>query len=246
MRNWSAFKRKVKPMAIKPSGYTLYETDRRVAIITGTSQPSKNIKTGRMLQVYILPRKLNPLEAIKTGADKVVCGDCPLRPQNRGECYVRVEQAPNSIWKKFQRGGYPFLTDYSVLKGERIRFGAYGDPFYVPLIVWGQLARVAAGFTGYTHQWRNPLARGLMPYVMASCDTAEDQIIATSMGWRTFRTKRPENPLFVDEIVCPAAAESGHKATCEKCLLCCGTSKGRLKNITINAHGKRASNFGLA
>lgn len=51
-----------------------------VAIVTGFKDPSKNDKTGTMLQVWILRADVEPHEAQKTGADSAVCGDCPMRP----------------------------------------------------------------------------------------------------------------------------------------------------------------------
>lgn len=232
-------------MVQKSGGYTLWQSDRIAAVITGLGRKSKNEKTGDMAQVWIIPRRVNPLKAVRTGADRDVCGDCQLRPSNTGQCYVRVDQAPNAVHKKYARGGYPFLKDFSILTGRKVRFGAWGDPFFVPVWVWKEIGRHCAGFTGYTHQWRNPLAVGLRPYVMASVNSPEEQIEATSLGWRTFRIRRPENPMFSDEISCPASDEAGNRTTCAKCLLCMGTSKGRVKNITIIAHGARARNFGL-
>lgn len=55
-----------------------------VLVATGASplqgEQSGNRKTGRMVQTYILPVAVPPSEAVKTGADVSVCGDCELRP----------------------------------------------------------------------------------------------------------------------------------------------------------------------
>ena len=43
---------------------------------------SLNRKTGNTIQVYNMPVSESPIEAVKTGADASVCGDCALRPIN--------------------------------------------------------------------------------------------------------------------------------------------------------------------
>jgi hypothetical protein len=222
----------------KPTGYVLFEDHFRVAIITGFRK-SKNAKTGAMFQVWILVKAENPLAAVESGKDKIICGMCPHRGSS---CYVDKSRAPLAIWRKWNRGGYPLLTDYEILRGKLIRFGAYGDPAFVPLRVWQGLAAVSAGFTGYTHQWQQPWAQGLKTLVMASCDSIEEQIKATGMGWRTFRVKRESEVILIDEVSCPASVEMGKRTSCEKCKLCCGTTR-KAKNIVINVHGNFTKSF---
>ena len=244
-------------MATAPNGRLLYDGPSMldgapvVVIGTGDVRPSDNPKTGAMIQVWVFRKDVNPAEAVATGLDASVCGDCPLRPFTRKTqdaadwttkepCYVNVGQAPLSIWKCWQRGGYPVADAawFSKIKanGRGIRFGAWGDPCAVPVYVWESLANVASKFTGYTHQWRTPQAEVYKPYLMASCETVDDALTAIAQGWRTFRTRASvDMPLMANEINCPASKEAGFKTTCLKCGLCAGASKNA-KNIAIVLH----------
>ena len=91
----------------KPNGYVLQRgfspIDGKPFVVIMTMN-SNNRKTGKMLQVWILNESVNPVEAIATGADYTICGDCPHRKQSDGSrsCYVNVGQAPNSIWKAYK------------------------------------------------------------------------------------------------------------------------------------------------
>lgn len=224
----------------KPSGFLVYDDTFRVVIVTGF-RTSKNRKTGAMLQSWVLVKAHDPVKSVQTGRDVLVCGNCPHRGAS---CYVDRSRAPLAIWRKYHAGGYPRLTDYSVLNGWNLRIGAYGDPAFVPLFVWKSLVAACKSHTGYTHQWREPWAQGLKGLVMASVDSHQEQIEATSRGWRTFRVQLPGNARFSDEITCPASKEAGERVQCNKCLLCCGRAKGNLKNIVINVHGFGSSKFG--
>lgn len=210
-----------------------------VAIATGYDRPSKNTKTGSMMQVWILHRDSSPVSAVMTGADKAICGNCRHRGTlgNR-TCYVNVGKAPNNVWKKYQQGGYAHATNLIQFgTGRLIRLGAYGDPAAVPTDVWKRLTLGARGWTGYTHLWK--LRPSLKSLLMASVDTEQEHLLAKSMGWRTFRVKPTTKPETVmGEIVCPASEEMGHRATCASCLLCNGARVGDVrKDISILAHG---------
>ena len=61
------------------NGAIFYENDSIVGIITGLAHSSHNTKTGAMLQTWILVKNVNPIEAVNTGADELVCGDCKHR-----------------------------------------------------------------------------------------------------------------------------------------------------------------------
>ena len=224
----------------KANGYVLHETATLVAIATGFSRRSANAKTGDMVQIWILPKQMHPVEAVKTGADNVVCGNCPLRPSVAGKgearCYVNIGQAPAGVWKAYRRGRYPRLESTDVFAGRAVRFGSYGDPSKLPLPLIQDIAGKAARWTGYTHQWRNPLVAGYRQFLMASADDVESQIAATRAGWRTFRVA-PKRSGFVlkDEIVCPASKEAGQRTTCAKCGLCRGNAI-KARSIVIQDH----------
>ena len=58
------------------NGYIFYEDNDKVGIVTFSSN---NSKTGDMPQTWILVKNVNPIEAVNTGADKLICGDCKHR-----------------------------------------------------------------------------------------------------------------------------------------------------------------------
>ena len=90
-------------------GPSLIDGSPIVAVVTGVEVPSRNVKTGRMLQTWILQQDMHPKEAVRTGQDTGICGTCPLKGLN-GQlrtCYVRVENAPTNVWKKWKAEGEP-------------------------------------------------------------------------------------------------------------------------------------------
>lgn len=226
-----------------PKGYTLH-SDATITVIA--TMNSANVKTGDMVQVWILRTDMNPVEAVKTGDDSAICGTCVHRGDKENgrkrSCYVNVGQGPNSVWKAFTRGNYPLLplSEYSrVFGGRAVRLGAYGDPAVMPRVIVETICRVASRHTGYTHQWRTN--EWIKAFCMASCDTVADYKEATANGWRTFRVSvgmTPQN----GEILCPASEQGGYKTQCAKCGLCNGASEATRKNIYIPVHGSGASN----
>lgn len=226
----------------RPNGYIISETGNVAAIVTGTARPSKNPKTGPMLQIWILRMDINPIVAVKMGLDSEICLTCPQGPgaKNAGRnrsCYVRTGDAPLAVWKAYKAGRYPHLTldaIPSVFSGKSVRFGAYGEPVLIPFPVVRAIAAVAANWTGYTHAWRNRLFGAYRAYFMASCDTRQDRQDATDAGWRYFGI----GPVIdkAREVICPAV--SG-KTSCDKCGLCKGSAL-RAKSVTIPPHGAGA------
>jgi hypothetical protein len=71
-------------------------------IVVIATYSKRNIKTGVVVQTYILVDGINPLEASKTGADFSICGTCAMRGEvttdpNRKQaknrrCYVNLGQ----------------------------------------------------------------------------------------------------------------------------------------------------------
>lgn len=251
----------------RPNGFIAYEGPSTldgqpiVVIVTGLNRPSKNGKTGAMLQSYILRSDVHPSEALKTGDDGSICGACPMRPDpttRKRRCYVRMESV-GSVWRCYKRGGYDTLlagqsnwyagndwqgtTGADLVRGKILRLGTYGDPAAAPLSVWAPLVAAAASHTGYTHQWRLPLAAPYSSILMASADSADDRADANALGWRTFRvlaaTDTGNEPLGAREISCPASKEAGKRSTCESCRLCAGTSRPA-KDIAIIDHSASA------
>lgn len=226
-----------------------------VVIASGLRTGSTNRKTGAMLQTYILRDDVSPVDAVKSGADASICGNCPHRgtPETtyapfgvtrmaQRTCYVNVGQGALSVWRAYKRGT---LTDVSsrdvhdtlshLGRGRVVRLGTYGDPAAVPARVWQLLTADATGRTGYTHQWRN--APQLRSLCMASADSESDARDAQALGWRTFRVAFPGDLARLPvESICPASAEAGKKLTCAQCLACSGAGTRR-GSIVIQAHG---------
>lgn len=228
------------------NGLILMETNDIVVIATGLRSSSSNSKTGGMIQIYILNRNESPLDAIRSGADATICGDCKHRAtlvdgKLIRRCYVQVGKAPMSIWRCYARGGYANAThdEYESIFSDRIvRFGAYGDPAYMAPDVVKAIASACSAWTAYTHQWRRPEFQWLKNYAMASCDTPQEAEEARAMGWRYFRVAtHGDSRKLHGEIGCPAAKENGSKSQCERCKLCSGTFSGDpRKSIVIQDH----------
>jgi hypothetical protein len=206
-----------------------------IAVILTGFDGSSNDKTGPMLQSWIMRSGMDPITALKQGADASVCGNCRLRD---GGCYVNVGRAVSGVFKAFDGGNYEKYdpSDHDrYIRGRHIRLGAYGDPAAVPFEAWGRFLKLAAGHTGYTHAWRYCDQR-YRELCMASCDSRADLLEARVAGWRTFRIRLPDEPLMENEFVCPAAEEGGKTRQCFNCLACSGGSPER-GSPCIVAHG---------
>lgn len=221
-----------------------------VLVASGLRGTSDNRKTGAMAQTWVLRQDQSPVDAVRSGADSSICGAC----QHRGRdgfagrtCYVNVGQAPASIWRSWKRGTMPIVAHPGARLRHPLRLGAYGDPLAVPLDAWRPWVDAAAdiGRTGYTHQWAT-IGRRVPEwarYVMASCDSAAEAMLAWGLGWRTFRVHRRDDAAPIRpraEVEC--VAES-HGRTCAECRLCFG-SHPSAPSIRIAAHGAGAGNFG--
>jgi len=224
-----------------------------VAILTGLGKRSKNEKTGGGLyQTWILRSDMNPLDAVRTGADSSICGDCKhrgkvvrikRRKRNIGRsCYVRLDTAPNNIFKTFKRGRYPVMTAAaanallrSLATDGKVRGGSYGDPAAVPFHVWLALLDGLESGTAYTHQWRK--FPELAAFCMASVDSESERAQARLLGFRTFRVRSELEPLLDRETACPASAEQGHRTTCDLCRACGGHAAKARVDMAIIVHG---------
>lgn len=224
-------------------------------IVAIATYSSRNSKTGTFVQTYILREDIDPREANKSGADRSICGECPLRgtptadparklAKDRG-CYVRIDQGPLLVWKSYQRGVYPVATAEqarAIGAGRMVRLGTYGDPAAVPRAVWDNLTAQAQGFTGYSH---NDPAGDLRALCMQSADSLDQARAAWRKGIRTFRVVTGlEHIDNANEVLCPASAEAGRRATCATCKLCAGTTTRSPKSVAIVAHGNGAKFVG--
>jgi hypothetical protein len=218
-----------------------------ILVIATGFRGSENDKTGDMVQTFIVRADIAPHDAVRTGQDASVCGECVHRPSlyhaaGAAICYVQTGNAPLSVWNAAQRAVYPDITAWSaddiatLFAGFRVRCGTYGDPGAAPH-VWSPIVSRAASHTGYTHQWANPVAAALRTICMASVDTLAEMATAQGAGWRTFRvapwagwTKEK------GEGLCPASEEAGKVTTCATCGLCSGANGRARASIMIPDH----------
>jgi hypothetical protein len=241
----------------KPTGYIVYEGPSLLdgaPIVAIATVGSGNRKTGGMVQTWILRADVSPIEASRTGADASICGACPHRGtpapnatsgQAIGRtCYVVLAQAPLSVWRTYQRGGYPHATGHKATAalgaGRMVRVGSYGDGAAVPFYVWDSLTSEAAGHTAYTHQTGAAGADVRSSFYMASVDSEAAARAAWADGARTFRVVGSVADVVKGaEVLCPASDEAGKRTTCAECKLCGGAAV-RAKSIAIVAHGNGA------
>jgi hypothetical protein len=216
-----------------------------VVIAVGFVNKSKNIKTGSMIQTYILvDNDKLPHMNHSSGEDTTVCGDCKHRSKasgGLGSCYVNLGQGPYQIYNRYKQGKYT-IANPSLIKemftDKLVRIGTYGDPTAAPLFIWENILPYVKGWTGYTHQWKNPKFSAYKKFLMASVDTVSEFKQAKRAGWRSFRVKKPNEKLMKYEFVCPASKEGGQRLNCNTCLACNGNKTGKNKSsVVINAHG---------
>lgn len=238
----------------KPTGFVFYDGPSMLdgAPIVGIAiLRSDNSKTGDMVQTYILRADQHPLDAIASGEDASICGDCMHRGDiatgRKRTCYVNVGQSVASIFGAWTRGAYPLVSpaDGARMLADRvIRIGSYGDPAAIPAAHWRALIAHAAGHTGYSHQWRQAHAQALRDIVMASADSPRDRDIARAMGWRTFTVRTADQPLAAREIACPASPEGGNRRQCITCKACDGAGDNAARaSVSIVVHGAMARHF---
>ncbi|MHC4412858.1 MAG: DUF7227 family protein [Planctomycetota bacterium] len=181
---------------------------------------------------------MQPHVAQKNGCDEAICGDCTHRVN--GTCYVVTFQGPRAAYDSYKAGRYAtFNGDYSVFQHRKVRFGAYGDPSLIPLDIVRNIADNCVGWTGYTHQWNNPVGAEYSAYLQASCDTVEHLETATAKGWGSF-TVLPvgfdKNSLPFKTTRCPASIDD--TVQCIKCGLCNGSQRHAHK-VVIEVHGRK-------
>ncbi len=253
------------------AGVVLWEGPSKVdgapisVILTG---PAGNGKTGPMTQVYILRKDDAPTDALVSGADRSICGDCFLRPQTTGgkdsgrTCYVQVYPYVLRVWQSYQAGRYIPLDDidgpkWAWLDGSDVRFGAYGDPGVVPTDLWGQMFdRKLGKWTGYVNQWRDKwMDHELSRWFMASVIKPDEMEHANDLGYRYYRILAPHENRVKGELHCPhdlhwnprSKRRRAHKIRCIDCGLCDGRgNRSRSRGVVDRVHGTGAYNLAAA
>lgn len=223
-------------------------------IVVIAQQGSNNSKTGDMLQTFILHAIIDPVTANRTGADEAICGSCIHRGTahdgdkgyaEQRTCYVNIGQAPLGKFKAYVKGRYETIQGHTAIaafgRGAKIRIGTYGDGAAVPTWVWDSLCSEAEGWTAYSHQNSNANAAHDASRYMTSVESIPQAQEAWNAGERTFRViSNVLDMIKGKEILCPASAEAGRKATCFDCGLGKGSSI-KAKSIAIVGHGPTAS-----
>jgi hypothetical protein len=219
---------------------------------------SENKKTGKMVQVYIIPKDVGPIEAIKAGKNFGACGTCPLQGEyalifkkNGGMekrfvnrvCYVNLGHGPSTVYQAYMAGKYKHYVKRhheKYIAGRKVRIGAYGDPAAIPLKLVKYLAYISSGWTGYSHQmfWVRHAAE-LANYVMASCHTPAQHAEARRRGWRSFVAIPKGGQAPERSVECPHYT---HGVNCETCLLCDGNNK-QAKDVYVIAHAAVGNNL---
>ena len=181
-------------------GNSLIDDAEIVVLMSGITRKSINGKTLDMIQISIVRTDVSPLEAVQTGLDRSICGDCKLREiiaksENLdNKCYVDKTRGIGGTWQSWNSGKVAKMSplDASILisqlkqcncekphkrkqscsnKSLGVRFGSYGDPASVPVHVWNDIRSVFKGMsTSYTHRWDNPNVQ-LQGFTMASIDS---------------------------------------------------------------------------
>jgi hypothetical protein len=221
--------------------HIIHETAETVAIATAESN---NVKTGPMIQVWIMARNVHPVESRRTGHDATLqCAGCPYA-SNRG-CYVSPLPLM-ALYRTYKAGGYTHLqmgsAEWNTLfRGASVRFGAYGNPSHLPLEMVENITNLSLSHTGYFHDWALlpvSLAKAYGRYFMASCEP-HNVAFAQNLGLRTF-TVVSEAPSDRSVGIECLADKSGIQ--CIDCGLCDGTKRSAtrsrsLPSVWIRVHG---------
>jgi len=213
--------------------YIIHETSDIVVIAT---RASKNIKTGKSIQIWIMDARMHPTESRKGADAHNQCNGCEFA--SKQGCYVN-DNPLGAIWRAYKRGSYEYLHMgtrewHDFFSVPYVRFGAYGNPSHLPLEMIHSITSLARRITGYFHDWHQmpvDLAKSYGRYFMASTNTHNVEF-AKNLGLRTFTVS--EKPL-VNDIECLADSKG---LTCGECGLCDGNNRrSSLPSIWINPHG---------
>ena len=220
-------------------GKSPYDGAEIMVLAVAIKDPSTNRKTGWMIQIYILVKNVPPVEAVRLELDASVCGDCVMRWNKGGGCYV-TPLFMTPMWKKGVEAPRITPTELARLANKYntpIRQGAYGDPAFVPMYVWEELENAVSNKKGssYTHQWEW-VSPEYAKFSMASVENLKQKADAQALGYRTYRQVKDVSEIVEDEMLC---LNSSRGIQCRDCGQCGGNrskASHRQKNIVIVNH----------
>lgn len=178
--------------------------------------------------------------------DGAVCMDCPFAVSNGAKlsaCYTHkmmqysgflsMLRSIDCEWDEISEFSETHRQDIVKMCNTRyVRFGTYGEPSLLPIDLVEQMTAVAKSWTGYTHQWKK-VDHNYAHFFMASTHSAEEQEIASIIGYRSFVA----SPIRLEQFIsCPASAEMNFISNCSKCGLCSGTKGKGSKSVIILEH----------
>lgn len=234
----------------------IYRDGDTITIVTLNSTSNKKIAgTGeKIVQTYHFSREQYEIAQGKTtmreffSHDGKVCFDCPFAVSNGASlsaCYTHKMMQYSGFLSSLRSIGkvtesFDSIPEYDgeigakiidMCEGRYVRFGTYGEPSLMPISLVHFMVDVAKSWTGYTHQWSKKPEYA--PYFMASTHTADEERIASLIGYRSFVASPEPISQFIS---CPASAEMGFKSNCSKCGLCSGTKGKGTKSVIILEH----------
>lgn len=137
-----------------------------VAIVTGVRDTSGNVKTGAMLQTWIMRKDISPQEAVDTGGDRSICGDCGHRakeletPERKRRRLITKEEAKAGVGIAGGETARSEIIDVAfggrpcyvvVAQAPMAIWKAYHrgnytriDTHELPLLAWGRLIRIGS------------------------------------------------------------------------------------------------------
>jgi hypothetical protein len=110
---------------IKMAGLIVYRgvsayDGKPIAVVLVKPEGKSNIKTGAVIQQYIIRENIDPVSASRIGEDYSICGNCKHRGKanpdkgsgvaDNRSCYVLLFQGPAQVYKAVQSGKYPEAT----------------------------------------------------------------------------------------------------------------------------------------
>ena len=203
-------------------GPSMFDPSKNIVLIA--TRNSRNIKTGNMIQLWILLEDIAPHEATKDL--KAICGGClyrhDLADKGKGGCYVLRHNAPLSIWRSFHSGKYSTDTDQA--------FDFIAD----------QIDRY--GYTGYSEgsirflnsriREKAENAEFLASKIMLSAKSQIEALELQRKGFNTFRPVGSLDEMIPGETLCESDAND---LQCEECLKC----DAQNGSIVVLAHGAK-------